>query len=512
MPLNWVLSDPKSKKIIVEEKSFSEPKAPIFESDSDKEEEKEVIVEEEKPAFHPINDYRASRKMVHDLVHTNLDVRFEWAKAYLHGKAILTLKPHFYPSNRLELDAKGFEIREVALLSTNQGKTAKTPLKYTYDGKMINIELNKSYVKDEKYNIFIDYTAKPDELPKGGGSEAITEDKGLYFINKDGKDPNKPMQIWTQGETEASSCWFPTIDAPNQKSTQEIAMTVDKKYITLSNGLMTSTKTNADGTRTDIWKQNKPHAPYLFMMAVGEFAIVKDKWRNIEVNYYVEPKYKDSAKDIFGFGKTPKMIEFFSKILKVDYPWDKYHQIIVRDYVSGAMENSSAVIFGEFAQQTKRELLDLNHEDIVAHELFHHWFGDLVTCESFSNLPLNESFATYAPYLWFESEYGQDFMDHERYKSLQGYFQEAEETTKDLIRYFYKSREDMFDAHSYNKGGGVLHMLRRYVGDDAFFTALNLYLTQNKFGSAEIHDLRLAFEKVTGEDLNWFFNQWFLQS
>jgi len=321
-------------------------------------------------------------------------------------------------------------------------------------------------------------------------------------------------QIWTQGETEANSVWFPTIDAPNAKTSQEILITVEDKYLTLSNGKMISSKKNVDGTRTDHWKQDLPHAPYLFMMAVGEFKVVKDTYTRpdgskMEVNYYVEPEYEQYAKSIFG--ETPRMIGFFSKVLGVEYPWDKYHQIVVRDYVSGAMENTGAVIFGDFVYKTDRELLDANDQSTIAHELFHHWFGDLVTCESWANLPLNESFANYSQYLWDEHRYGVEEADYNAEDEAEGYFNSAMNSGySNLIRFDYLDKEDMFDGHSYNKGGRILHILRNYLGDEAFFAGLNNYLTTNKYKAAEVHHLRLAFEEVTGEDLNWFFNQWFL--
>lgn len=464
-----------------------------------------VNITPDKPA--PV--YRAAVTRFTDLLHTRLDVSFDWEKKYLYGKALLTCSPYWYPGDSLILNAKGMDLKTVALAGAEM-----KPLVYSYDGKFIRIKLDKVYTRTEKFDVFVEYTAKPDELPKGG-SGAITSDKGLYFINPDGADPNKPKQIWTQGETEASSCWFPTIDRPNERQSQEIFITVDKKYVTLSNGLLISSKENPDGTRTDHWKQDLPHAPYLAMMAIGEYAIVKDKWKRsngkeMEVSYYVEKEFEPHARAIFG--NTPEMIGFYSKILGVEYAWDKYAQIPVRDYVSGAMENTGAVIFGEFAQRTTRELLDRNSEDVIAHELFHHWFGDLVTCESWSNLPLNESFATYGEYLWEEYKYGRDAADLHHFESFSGYINESTRKKEELIRFDYEDKEDMFDGHSYNKGGQVLHMLRKYTGDDAFFASLKLYLERNKFKAAEIHDLRLAFEEVTGEDLNWFFNQWFLSA
>jgi aminopeptidase N len=226
------------------------------------------------------------------------------------------------------------------------------------------------------------------------------------------------------------------------------------------------------------------------------------------VSYYVEAPYYDHAKAIFG--NTKEMIEFYSTRLGVDYAWPKYAQIVVRDYVSGAMENTSATLHGDFVvYSTTREIIDGNKgEDVIAHELFHQWFGDLATTESWSNLPLNESFATYGEYLWNEYKYGRDAADRHHMQSRSGYM--ASNKQVNLIRFNYDNREDMFDGFSYNKGGQVLHMLRKAVGDDAFFASLKKYLENRKFKSAEIHDLRLAFEEVTGRDMNWFFNQWFL--
>lgn len=448
--------------------------------------------------------YRASYTKHFDLLDTKLELSVDWQKQHMPGKATLKLVPHFYPTNSLQLDAKGLEIRMVSLLEKDGRQTT---LNYTYDSLKLNITLIKTITAKDTITVLIDYTAKPNER-KAGGSAAIQSDKGLYFINPVGKEIGKPTQLWTQGETEANSCWFPTIDAPNQRCTGEITVTCEQKYLTLSNGILSKSKNNSDGTRTDTWVIEKPFAPYLFMLTIGEFAVVKDKWRNIAVDYYVEKDYAPYAKDIFG--NTPEMLEYFSNILGVDYPWPKYAQIIVRDYVSGAMENTSASLFGEFVQRNKRELLDANYEDIVAHELFHQWFGDLVTCESWSNIPLNESFANYSEYLWADYKYGKNYADKLLQDNLKQYLDEAENRNVDLIRFYYDDKEEMFDRHSYEKGGHVLHMLRNIIGDEAFFKSLKLYLTKHQYHAVEIHDLRLAFEEVTGQDLNWFFNQWFM--
>lgn len=466
----------------------------------------ETVVPEEAENIRTEQDiFRATETVLTDLVHTKLEVNFDWNTSRMNGVETLTAKPHFYASDSVILDAKGMDIIHVKMGQKN--------LSFRYDSLQLRIQLDRTYTRNESYTIEIKYVAKPDERVTGG-SAAIASDKGLYFINPRGEEKMKMPQIWTQGETEASSVWFPTIDAPNSKTTQEIFITVQDKFTTLSNGKLVASKRNADGTRTDHWKQDLPHAPYLFMMGIGEFKVVKDSYtRNngtkMDVHYYVEPEWEPYAQAIFG--ETPKMIQFFSKLLDVEYPWDKYHQIVVRDYVSGAMENTGAVIFGDYVYKTNRELLDANDQSTIAHELFHHWFGDLVTCESWSNLPLNESFANYSQYLWDEFRFGIDEADYQAESEADGYFQSAQaQGYHNLIWLDYDDKEQMFDGHSYNKGGRILHMLRNYLGDEAFFAGMRNYLKTNQYKPAEFHQLRLAFEEVSGEDLNWFFNQWFL--
>ena len=450
--------------------------------------------------------YRATHTKRTELKHTKLKVNFDYEKEHMNGEEWLTASPYFYPSDSLVLNAKGMLIHEVAL--DNAGK--KSNLKYDYKDDILKINLDKTYKKGQDYTVYIKYTARLNEV-KQKGSAAINDAKGLYFINAQGKDPDKPIQIWTQGETESSSAWFPTIDKTNQKTTQEIYMTVPDKYVTLSNGLLKEQKKEANNLRTDYWVMDKKHSPYLFFMGVGEYAVVKDKWRNIPVDYYVEKEYEPYAKQIYG--NTPEMIEFFSKKLGYDYPWSKYAQISGRDYVSGAMENTTATLHSSDVLQKPGQLIDENKwEATIAHELFHHWFGDLVTAESWSNLTINESFANYSEYLWFEHKYGVDEADYHRLNDLSYYHQTPTDFKKDLVRFDYASREDVFDLVSYNKGGSILHMLRNYLGDDAFFASLTDFLKTYEYQNAEAHQLRLSFEKISGKDLNWFFNQWFFGS
>ena len=444
------------------------------------------------------DNYKPEREKIFDLVHTKLKVDFNFSDKTMNGEAWVTLKPHYYDANKVVLDANTMIISEVKLNEKN--------LNFTYNDFDLEIVLPKTYTKNQEFTLYIKYLSQPEKV-KDRGSKAITDAKGLYFINTDGFDKNKTAQIWTQGETQANSAWFPTIDAPNQKMTQEIEITVPNKYVTLSNGALIN-QTKKGKNRTDHWKLDKKHSPYLAFIGVGEFEIIKDNYKDIPVDYYVEKEYAPYAKEIFGL--TPEMIGFFETKLGVEFPWNKYSQIVVRDYVSGAMENTTAVVHGEQAYQKPGQLIDNNiQENTIAHEIFHHWFGNLVTSESWSNLALNESFANYSEYLWREYKYGKVNAEMHLFDQVEAYKNAQDAKNKSLVRFTYDDREDLFDLVSYNKGGAILHMLRKVVGDKAFFEGLKQYLTKYQYQSAEVHQLRLVFEELTGKDLNWFFNQWF---
>ncbi len=466
----------------------------------------EVVAYRNTPETEPeLPVYRPSETREIDILHTKLDLRFDWEEQAVIGNAEIMLRPVFYPVSAIQLDALHFDIHSVTHLSSGQ------PMGYSYNDSTLVINLERVLTKkDPPLRIGIAYTAHPG-MGASEGRGAISSDEGLFFIDPLDEDEQVPTQIWTQGETENNRRWFPTFDHPNEKMTHEISLTVRDSFETLSNGILRSSVSNGDGTRTDTWVMDQPHAPYLVMIAVGDFAVVEDTWNGIPLMYYVDPLYEPSAKLIFNH--TPEMLDFFSEKLGVPYPWKKYAQIVVHEYVSGAMENTTAVVFGDFVQDHADHFLTESENDyIVAHEMIHHWFGDLVTCESWANLTLNEGFANYGEYLWFEHKYGKDEADYARRNELKGYFGQAAYDMHPLIHFSYADKERMFDAHSYNKGGLVLHMLRKYMGDEAFFEGVRRYLTKHAYKAVEIHDLRLAFEEVTGEDLNWFFNQWYLSA
>lgn len=449
--------------------------------------------------------YQGSAPMYWQLVHTDLSLSLDWARREVPGEALLILKPYFFPQKTLTLDAKAFQIEEVKLMRPSGARIEAL----RYDSLKLVLELDRFYSAQETLVVYIRYRAQPERLGEGQ-SMAISGRKGAYFINPDGKQPCVPRQFWTQGEPESASAWFPTLDSPNQKTTQRLCVTVEDTLATLSNGLRVSQEKLPGGLRRDCWELRQPHAPYLFALIVGPFRVVQDTWRGKEVSYYLEPAWESQARAIFG--NTPRMLEFFSQRLGVEFPWPKYSQVIVREFVSGAMENTTAVIHGDMLFYDRDQALTEDHEEVVAHELFHHWFGDLVTCESWAHLPLNESFADYAEYLWLEYSRGPEAAEAHRQEAYATYLAEAREKKVPLIRFDYKDPMDMFDGHSYQKGGLTLHLLRNVVGDSAFFLSLRQYLLDHAYRAADIDHLRHAFEKVTGQDWSWFFDQHFRRS
>ncbi|MCB0696086.1 MAG: M1 family metallopeptidase [Chitinophagaceae bacterium] len=447
------------------------------------------------------SEYRASETMDWDITHTDVALRFNFAEKKATGHAELDMHPYFYSSDKIILDAKSMQIKDVLVNGMKQ--------KLNYNNDSLTIYLDRKYHNKEQVKVSIDYIAQPYAAPTGG-SKAIRDDRGLYFINTDRSVPNKPVQIWTQGETQANSHWVPTFDRPNERFTTRIHLTVPDSMTTLSNGQSGEAVFHEDGTRTDVWSMDKEIQPYVMMFAIGKFEIVADKqWNGKDVNYYVEPQFAPYALEMFK--NTPEMIGFFSGVTGVPYPWNKYSQVVVRDYVSGAMENTSATLFGEFINQDKREMIDKDYEDVVSHELFHQWFGDYVTAESWSNLTLNESFATYGEQLWRRYKYGEASQQKLGYDDFMSYLNQADKNDAPLARFHYNEREDMFDRISYQKGASILHYLHGLAGDSAFYRAMDIYLHSNALQPAEVHNWRMAVEKATGKDWNWFFDQWYFR-
>ncbi len=443
--------------------------------------------------------YKASAPRIVDVYHASLDLELNWEKEEIMGRAKIKLGSYRNPLNLIVLDAKYMLIQSVDVDGHK--------VKFESSDSTLSIQLDSAITFGDTLELEVKYTARP-SLADNKKNAAIGNDKGFYFINSDESDPLIPRQAWTQGQTQANSVWFPTIDRPNERMTVDLSILLDSSMVSLSNGDLDFQESLPNGKRKDFWSMKQAIAPYLVMLAVGPFERYQEPNSELPIGYVVEKEWIDQAKGIFG--KTPKMIETFGEILDYPYPWSKYDQVVGRDYVSGAMENTGAVLLGDFLYQDQRQRIDGDNEDIIAHELFHHWFGDLLTCESWSNLTLNEGFASYGEYLWREAAYGKDDADAYFEDFLDSYLYESDKKTHPVIHYRYEKRDEMFDHHSYDKGALVLHYLRWVLGDEVFFGGLNHYLTKHAFKSVEIHDLRIALEEYSGLDLNWFFNDYFL--
>lgn len=447
--------------------------------------------------------YYFQKKKLIDIINTRLDLKIDWKQNAIIGEAILKLKPHAFPQNEIKIDAKGFKINRIALEADSISKD----LKYEYDQQTITIK--PDFIVKDTIKILINYIAFPDSL---FAKKLIkNEYQGAYFINSNGSDKDIPKQLWTLNETSSASCWFPTIDSPDQKMTQDLFITVEKDQTAISNGELVYSTLNhkKDSTKTFYWRMSQPHSPYLTCIVVGDFKIKTEKLKNIDLAYYTSKDYTDSVKYIYG--KTPEIIQFMENLTETVYPWKRYSQVGVFDFDSQGMENTGLTVYGDFIETSAIQRNDENNEHTIVHETAHQWFGDLITCKSWSQLALNEAFATYSELLWCEKNYSSSVCE----ALLNDWIDETEaiisiNNRPVITNYFTDPDIDLFDAISYERGALNLHTLRNYLGDSIFFKAIKQYVSDYKFSNVDIFDLKKSFETVSGEDLYWFFNQWFL--
>jgi len=326
--------------------------------------------------------------------------------------------------------------------------------------------------------------------------------KGMYFNEPDEAYPERPRQIWTQGQAEDTRYWIPSFDFPNQKLTTELIATVPEGLTVISNGELVS----QEGGRWH-FKQDVPHPAYLMTFVAGQFSQIEDRWRDVPVYYFVQPGREEDGRR--AFGNTPAMMDFLSSATGVRYPYAKYAQVAVADFVYGGMENTSATTQTDRTLHDARAHLDFSSDPLVSHELAHQWFGDLVTCRDWGHAWLNESFATYCEALWREHHLGRDEFLYDLFGLLRSYLGEARERyQRPIATNIYREPSDVFDRHLYEKGGMVLHMLRLTLGDEAWWASVKRYLEQHRGGNVVTYDLQRAIEDVTGRNLEGLFQQW----
>lgn len=424
--------------------------------------------------------------------HVKLTVDVDPVRKTLVGVCETTVEPIDASISQLFFAAEDLKVEKVTLAGS------ATALKFEELQKGVNVDLGKTIAKGEKTVVVITYRTLSPKL-------------GIYFTGPSAFYTDKPYQVWTQGQDDDSHHWFPVAEAdhPNHKMTAEVIVTTPKGFTGLSNGALLSEVTNKDETRTFHWHLDKPHSCYLMALIVGEFEKLEEKYGDLKVEAYVHPSLK--ARAIEYFKGTADLVKLYSKLYGVEYAWAyKYAQVFVQDFIFGGMENTTITvmtdrILGDFSVRDEQRLAEIR---LNAHELNHHWNGDLVTCNEWSHGWLNEGGATYGEVEAVEAIYGEKARDHYVYGLSRTYFAEDARYRRPIVCHTYREPIDLFDRHLYQKGGLVRHMLRYMVGTKAYYDSIKTYYQDNMYQTVETLDMIRAFEKTTGKNLRPFFDQW----
>jgi aminopeptidase N len=415
--------------------------------------------------------------------HLRIEVALDFAAAAVDGVCTLTLVPLADGRARVALDAVEMQIHAITLADG-------AALEHSYDGQKLAFEL------DGKEGADVDVVVRYRCTPR----------RGLYFIRPDEEHPQRPLQAWSQGQDEDNRAWFPCFDHPTVKSTSEVIATVPAKMTVLSNGRPVADEVRGE-TRTVHFRQDVPHSSYLVTLVAGEYSHLQDRAGDVELHNFVNPGREDDAPRTFG--NTAKMIELFTEKTGRKYPWPRYSQITVAEFIFGGMENTSATTLTDQTLHDARAHLDFSSEPLISHELAHQWFGDLLTCRDWSQGWLNEGFATYMELVWKEHIAGRDEADYDRLGDQEAYLDEdAHRYRRPIVTNVFHEPIDVFDRHLYEKGGCVLHMLRSELGDARFWKAIRHYVKKHEGGSVETRDLARAVDEATGWNPDRFFEQW----
>jgi aminopeptidase N len=424
-----------------------------------------------------------------DVQHMDIAVTLDFERKRVHGDVTHHFAAIFDELRAITLDAAELNIEAIALTNKSQSEIA---LDWWIEGEKLHIQLDRAYQHGEEFAVRIRYWAQPRT--------------GLVFVAPDAGNPDMPTLAWTQGETEYHHFWLPCHDFPNDRATTTLAATVPGKFFALSNGALDHVTEHKDGTKTYHWKQEVAFPAYLITLVVGEYVAVQDMWRDVPVNYYVHPGYEDDARRMMGH--TPAMLEFFSEHFGVKYPYAKYAQIIAEMFL-GAMENVSATTHTYRLLADKRASLDYTGESVVAHELAHQWFGDLIAVRDWSHTWLKESFATYFEAVWMREVEGDSHLALEMRDNGDSYIAADKRGRRPIVYNVYrKNGNELFDPHNYEKGSRVLHMLRQIVGEAAFWRGMRLYAQRNQGREVITADFERAHEEASGRSLARFFEQW----
>ena len=443
------------------------------------------------PALAQAPPLNFNRTQTYDVLHYIIRLSFDRKNEKIFGDTTVKLSPLTDGFSAFELDSAGMRFEKVTL------EPDGTELRFKTAGDKVLVSLPRGRAAGNIVSVRLKYSASPK--------------RGLHFVDEERQngEVRNPAQIWTDSEPDEARYWFPSFDSPNDKATSEQFITADKTETVIANGELVDKKENPDGTLTWHYNMPLPHSTYLTSFVVGKYTRVGDAYKNTPLGFYLYPGREPMAAPVFG--KTKDLLKIFEDATGVAYPFNKYDQVVISGFKDGGMENITATILSDTEISFlifKQPALD----DLVAHELAHSWFGNLVTCRNWAELWLNEGLATYMEAVFREKVYGRDdYISKIRNDALEYMVQENSAGNRQGL---YNRRAADVDAvfenpgTIYNKGGAVIHTLRETIGDAAFWKGINIYLHRFKFANVESTDLRAVMEEASGQDLAWFFSQW----
>ena len=418
-----------------------------------------------------------------ELDHIALDLTIDPDAKTLKGVATLRVRP--LPTGLHSVD---LSLEDLTVVSVTNGDGVA--LEYRHSGGKLNVR----GLGPEGGTVRVTYYGSPT--------------RGLYFVGAEPDTPNRLAEAWTQCQDEDAHYVFPCFDHPQVKCPFSVQIRAPGGFTVVSNGALEGVQDDADGWKRWSFEQAEPMPAYLFSAVVARLDVVEEEWRGKPVRYLV-PEGTDEATTRRVFEKTPRMLEFFSNLHGVEYPWPRYDQVIVHDFIFGGMENVAATTLVDISITDERSSLDWNAESLIAHELAHQWFGDFVTCRDWSQAWLNEGWATYSEYTWRTEDLGAEEATYYLFQTLSNYLDEAGgRYQRSIVSYQFRYPIDIFDRHLYEKGAMVNHTLRNTLGEDVFWSGARRYLHENAYGSVHTQDYQDAMEAVSGRNLDRFFQQW----
>ncbi|MHB8572725.1 MAG: M1 family aminopeptidase [Candidatus Dormibacteria bacterium] len=423
-----------------------------------------------------------------ELLHLRLELRVDLEARRLDG--IATTRFRVQRENQRSVR---FNLAELSVTGVSLEGGAE--LTFRHEGGILEADLPEAPSVGTELAVRIDYGGHPRT--------------GLNFVGPDQDYPDNPLQAWSQGQDEYSRYWFPAHDSPNARCPTEMIVTTAARWTTVSNGRLAETRDNTDGTRTWHWVQQLPHTAYLVSLCIGEFDHWSDSAAGVPLEFYVPPgRRADGERSL---GSTGAMVEHFSAYLDEPFPFEKYAQVVAEEYTFGGMENSGATTLYDGAVYDEAAALDFRSDELVAHELAHQWFGDLITCREWAHGWLNEGFATFFEQVWLEHAFGADEAMLHRLDDRDQYLAEDGRYRRPVVERRFRVPTELFDSHLYEKGGWVLWMLRNLLGDQDFQRGLRAYIKRHRLGLVTTEDLQKSFEDTTGLGLGWFFDQWIMR-